>query len=161
LPRIHAIAALLQLGFRVRGTVRSKTRKTEHLLSPSFAPGSLHKIELVEADLLKPETWPAAVAGCDYVLHVASPFFLETPKDPEKELYKPARDGTLNVLRAVAEATPRPRRVVLTSSFASVAYGRKGDAPGHQYTEADWSNPDSGEWRCMGDGCCGRPPPSR
>jgi nucleoside-diphosphate-sugar epimerase len=54
---------------------------------------------------------------------LASPFVLLQPKNAEKELYAPARDGTLNVLRAVAAATPRPKRVVVTSSVASIAYG--------------------------------------
>lgn len=125
------------LGYRVRGTVRSLAKKTAHLAD--LAPGSTHKLELVEADLTKGEGWDAAVAGCTYVLHVASPFLLETPKDVEKELMKPAVEGTLHVLRAVAAASPQPKRVVLTSSMASVAYGRS-DPAGHLYTEADWTN---------------------
>jgi hypothetical protein len=88
-----------------------------------LAPEAAHPIELVEADLLNAGGWPAAVAGCDYVMHVASPFPLEDPKDPEAELYRPAVEGTLNVLRAVSEATTVPRRVVLTSSVAATSYG--------------------------------------
>lgn len=57
------------------------------------------RLELVEADLLKPETWPAAVEGCTYVCHVASPFVFGVSKDEEDTLIKPAVDGTLNVLR--------------------------------------------------------------
>ncbi len=39
----------------------------------------------------------SAIAGCDYVLHVASPFPQGAPKD-ENDLIVPARDGTLRVL---------------------------------------------------------------
>jgi len=65
-------AALLQLGYRVRGTVRSVAKKPEF----SSVVSGPSPFEVVEANLTDPTGWPAAVAGCDYVLHVASPFFL-------------------------------------------------------------------------------------
>ena len=52
--------------------------------------------------------WAEAVAGCTYVLHVASPFPTESPKD-KNELIRPAVDGTLHVLRACHAASPRPK----------------------------------------------------
>jgi nucleoside-diphosphate-sugar epimerase len=55
---------------------------------------------------------------------VASPFPLAAPKNKE-ELIRPAVDGTMHVLRAAAAASPRPRRVVVTSSTASVCYGQE------------------------------------
>ena len=42
-----------------------------------------------------------AVAGCDYLLHVASPFPAGVPAH-EDELIVPARAGTLRVLRAAS-----------------------------------------------------------
>lgn len=109
----HCAQQLLAAGYRVRGTVRSlkDEGKIKHLCN--LCPGSRHSIELVEADLLAADTWPAAVAGCKYVLHLASPFPVSAPKD-EMELIRPAREGSLNVLRAVAAASPMPKRVVLT-----------------------------------------------
>jgi nucleoside-diphosphate-sugar epimerase len=56
-------------------------------------------LELFEADLLKPETLAAAIEGCDYVVHVASPIPVKQPKD-ENLLIRPAVDGTLAVLKA-------------------------------------------------------------
>ena len=102
-------------------------------------PGAVHKLELVEADLLSSAGWEAAVAGCAYVLHVASPFVLDEPKD-EQVLIRPAVEGTLAVLRACAAAQPPPRRVVVTSSVAAVAYGSDKPAS-HVFTEADWTDP--------------------
>lgn len=52
---------------------------------------------------------------------------------------KPAVEGTLRVLRAAAAATPRPRRVVLTSSISSIAYGHPRD-DARVFTEADWTD---------------------
>jgi dihydroflavonol-4-reductase len=84
--------------------------------------------------------WPAAVAGCEYVLHLASPFPASVPKD-ENELIVPAREGALRVLRGARDAGVK--RVVLTSSFAAVGYGhqpREG-----AFTEKDWTNPDGAD----------------
>lgn len=136
----HIVVSLLALGYRVRGTIRSIAKRPAFLADPF--PSSRFKLELVEADLLQPESWPAAVAGCTYVLHVASPYSYNV-KDPE-ELIRPAVEGTLNVLRAVAAcpASEKPHRVVLTSSIASVAYGRPVQ-PEKVFTEADWSDANS------------------
>ena len=85
-------------------------------------------------DLLKDKGWEAAVDGCGYVLHVASPFILEVPSD-ENVLIKPAVDGTLRVLNACSRA--HVKKVVLTSSVAAVAYGHGAEKT---YDESDWSN---------------------
>jgi dihydroflavonol-4-reductase len=89
------------------------------------------------ADLEQDAGWAAAAAGCEYVLHVASPFPWGTPKRAE-ELVVPARDGTLRVLRAARDAGVR--RVVLTSSFAAIGYGQTPRA--RAFDESDWTDPD-------------------
>jgi dihydroflavonol-4-reductase len=129
----HIIASLDALGYRCRATVRQLPTR----------PSSHSNIEYVKADLLVAESWPPAVCGCDFVLHIASPFVLGAA-DVEATIIRPAVDGTLNVLRAVANCpiSKRPRRVVLTSSLSSVAYGRPFE-PGRVFTAADWSDPDS------------------
>ena len=58
------------------------------------------RLSVHAADLTRDDGWDKAVAGCDYVLHVASPFPPVQPKDPE-ELIVPAREGTLRVLGQV------------------------------------------------------------
>jgi nucleoside-diphosphate-sugar epimerase len=78
------------------------------------------RLSFCVADLEQDAGWSAAVAGCDYVLHVASPFPEQIPKR-EEDLIVPARDGALRVLRAARDAGVK--RVVLTSSFAAVGYG--------------------------------------
>ena len=76
------------------------------------------------------------MAGCDFVLHVASPFPPAMPKH-EDELIVPAREGALRVLRAARDA--RVKRVVLTSSFAAIGYGV--NPPQRPFTEEDWTDP--------------------
>ncbi len=130
----HCIADLLAHGHSVRGTVRSLAdpARVAHLRALG---GDL---ELVEADLTDDRGWPAAAAGVDAVLHVASPIPAEPPRD-EDELVRPAVGGTLRVLRASAAAGVR--RVVLTSSIAAINSGYpRGDR--RTRTEADWSDVD-------------------
>ncbi len=79
------------------------------------------------------------MAGCDFVLHVASPIAVGAPKH-EDDLIVPAREGALRVLRAAREAGVK--RVVLTSSFAAIGYGH---APQRQpFDETTWTNTDAG-----------------
>ena len=94
------------------------------------------RLSFVAADLTNDAGWPEAVAGCDYVLHVASPLPERVPKD-ENELIVPAREGTLRVLRASRDAGVK--RVVLTSSFAAIGYGHK--QRNEPFTERDWTDP--------------------
>ncbi len=132
----HCVVALLRGGHRVRTTVRSLSR--ESTVRDLVAAGGVDagdRLTFAEADLMADDGWPEAVAGCDAVLHVASPFPIGVPKDPD-ELIVPARDGALRVLRAAHAAGVR--RVVLTSSFAAIGYGHaRRPTP---FTEEDWTD---------------------
>ena len=123
----HCIAELAAHGYEVRGTVRPSSRD-----QPVEGAGVI-----VRADLGSDEGWAEAVADCDYVLHVASPFPLEDPADPD-EVVRPAVEGTLRVLRASARSGT-VRRVVLTSSMAAIRPPRPLSRP---LTEDDWAVPD-------------------
>jgi nucleoside-diphosphate-sugar epimerase len=136
----HAVADLLKRGFKVRTTVRDPSRRSTLLSMLECAGVSNHEsLDIRVADLGHDEGWADAVAGCEFVLHMASPFPAQPPKD-EQDLIRPARDGTLRVLRS-AQASG-VRRVVMTSSFAAVGYGH---APrsGGVFTESDWTNLDA------------------
>ena len=134
----HCILALLEKGYRVRTTVRSLRREKDvraMLATGGAAADAIAGVSFVEADLTSDAGWSEAVKGCTYVLHVASPFPPGAPKH-EDELIVPAREGALRVLRAAREAGVK--RVVLTSSFAAIGYGKA--QPGHVYDENDWTD---------------------
>ena len=117
----HCILQLLAAGHQVRTTVRDLKREGDvrgMLRVGGADPGE--RLSFIAADLEKDEGWPQAVAGCDYVLHVASPLPPSVPKN-EDELIVPAREGTLRVLRAARDAGVK--RVVVTGSFAAIGYG--------------------------------------
>jgi nucleoside-diphosphate-sugar epimerase len=132
------VIELLRRGYTVRTTVRSLSREDQvrAAVGSELDPGD--RLTVLAADLLNDEGWPEAVAGCDYVLHVASPFPPKQPKDPD-ELIVPAREGTLRVLGASLDAGVK--RVVVTSSVAAIRLG-EGTAA-RPLDEKDWTNPDS------------------
>jgi len=114
----HVCKTLLELGAKVRGTVRSLQNEDRIGFLRNLVENPKHNIELVEADLLKEESWKNAVKGVKYVIHVASPFPLGIPSQPD-DLIKPAVDGTLNVLKACSEEKSI-KRVVVTSSIVAI-----------------------------------------
>lgn len=120
----------------MRGTVRSLSnpKKVQHLRE--LCPGATHELELVEADLNSDHGWDDAVKDCTYILHVASPFPLSSPKD-KNEVIKPAVEGTLFVLQAASRMSVPPKRVIITSSIAAIAYGR--NTEGVKFTDDIWS----------------------
>jgi dihydroflavonol-4-reductase len=134
----HCLVQLLAAGHDVQTTVRNMARENDvrAMLRQGGAGAGADRVTFFAADLNADKGWPEAVAGCDYVLHVASPFPARAPKD-ENELIRPSRDGALRVLRAARDAGVK--RVVLTSSFAAIGYGSKNKAA---FTESDWTNPD-------------------
>ena len=133
----HCILKLLAAGHDVRTTVRSLAREQQvraMLKAGGIEPGD--RLSIAAADLVQDAGWTDAVAGCDYVLHVASPFPAGTPKH-EDELIVPAREGTQRVLRASRDAGVK--RVVLTSSFAAIGYGHAPQST--PFNESDWTDP--------------------
>jgi dihydroflavonol-4-reductase len=130
------VVELLGRGYEVRTTVRDPSREAEVREAVGSQVDAGEKLSVLAADLTRDEGWAEAVAGCDYVLHVASPFPPVQPKDPD-ELIVPAREGTLRVLRAALDANAK--RVVVTSSVAAIAGGAKGPGP---LTEEDWTDLD-------------------
>lgn len=137
----HALLQLLAAGHEVRTTVRDPGREAgvRELLRANGADAG-ERLRFFAADLTSDEGWKEAISGCDFALHVASPFPETLPKH-EDELIVPAREGALRVLRAARDAGVR--RVVLTSSFAAVGYGHpQQQAP---FDETAWTNLDGGD----------------
>ena len=132
------IVELLKRGYDVRTTVRTpaKEASVRKAVASIVHPG--HALSFFIADLTRDEGWDAAVAGCDYVLHVASPLGGDTPRDPNA-LIAPARDGTLRVLRAACSADVE--RVVMTSSTA--ACSPPPASPDSIHDETMWTDPNA------------------
>jgi len=135
----HCILQLLAADHQVRTTVRDLKREPEvreMLMEGGVKDGAGDRLSFFAADLESDAGWREAVAGCDYVLHVASPFPITVPKH-EDELIVPAREGALRVLGASRDA--QVKRVVLTSSFAAIGYGQPEQSK--PFDETNWTNP--------------------
>ncbi len=135
----HSIIQLLNAGHQVRTTLRSLARESDvRAMVRQGGTEAGSRLSFVAADLTKDAGWTDAVSGCEFVLHVASPFPADLPKH-EDELIVPAREGALRVLRAARDAGVK--RVVMTSSFAAIGYGQ--GARSAPFDETNWTNPNA------------------
>jgi nucleoside-diphosphate-sugar epimerase len=133
------IAALLDKGYDVRTTVRDLGK--QDVVRAAVESGATHTdtgtLSFVVADLLADAGWDAAVEGCRFVLHVASPLGL-AGATPE-QMIETARGGSLRVLAAAVRAGVE--RVVMTSAANASSpdsYEEEGVTD-----EALWTNPDA------------------
>lgn len=134
---LHILLQLLQQGYRVRTTLRSLKSK-DKIVATLKANGIdlLDQITFAEAELTNDAGWAEAMAGCTYVLSVASPVFFDVPKD-EQAAIRPAVEGVLRVLKFAREADVK--RVVMTSNFGAVGFSQTDKS--RETTEADWTDP--------------------
>ena len=131
-----AIVELLKRGYSVRTTVRSLDKEPGVRARISSVVEPDDRLSFFVADLTSDAGWDAAVAGCDYVLHIAAPVGVEAPRDPD-ELIVPTRDGALRVLRAACAA--QVERVVLTSAIKACRPPMK--SPDGVFDETVWTDP--------------------
>ena len=138
------VKKLLDDGITVHATVRdpSDQAKVEHL--SSIADKSSADLTLFKADLLDAGSFDEAAANCELIIHTASPFFITNVKNPEETLIRPAKEGTINLLKTVNQSASA-KRVVLTSSVVAV-YGDNVDiemTTDGKFTESDWNETSS------------------
>ncbi len=131
----HIAVQLLNAGYFVRGTMRNLDRQESIFNILRDNVKNTDKLEFVKGELTVPEDWDKVLEGMDYVMHVASPLPFDL-KDDANDLIIPAREGTLNVLRAANKH--KVKRVVLTSSIAAIGLGHK--EKNRTFTEEDWTN---------------------
>lgn len=143
---------LLEAGYNVRGTLRdmSKAESVHDALAAIVGATKAKSVSLVQTDLLKDEGWPEAMSGVSAVMHIATEVVGAEPKDPTVVI-KPAVEGTRRVMQAALDAGVK--RVVMTSSIATVGYGHGHKTGKRTYTDDDWTNLDNMRWKwayCIG-----------
>ena len=131
----HCAAELIKNGYIVRGSLRSFSKIDEVKKGLSKVVDCKGKLEFCVLNLLKDSGWDEAMEGCDYVLHVASPFVIAEPKN-EEEIIQPAIQGTLRALKAAQKAGVK--KVVITSSTVAMA----GDKKINHLTQDSWTDPE-------------------
>src|SRR3954447_11061962 len=103
------IIGLLEQGYHVRTTIRNPSRERDvHAAVESQVPSPQH-LTFHQADLTSDDHWDNVIEGCDYVLHVASPFPPKQPKDHDR---RDRRSSTASATRPTARrsSTAGPAR---------------------------------------------------
>lgn len=130
---LHTAKQLLDQGFHVRGSIRNMKKAQSITNTLKKASADVSELSFIELDLTSDKGWDKAAEGCDYVMHVASPYAAAEPKH-EDEMIKPAVDGSLRALRAAKKAGVK--RVVLTSSAMTMMATMKSGTIG----PSDWAD---------------------
>ncbi len=133
----HTAIQLLNKGYEVIGTIRNLNRADDINKVISHHSSNTDNLIIVEANLLNENIWVKLTKDIDYVMHIASPFPRTLPKNDE-ELVIPAKQGTLNVLRAASKNGVK--RIVITSSSTAVLYGKEKNKRDGIYTEEEWTD---------------------
>ncbi|MEN0050276.1 MAG: aldehyde reductase [Bacteroidota bacterium] len=133
----HTTIQLLEKSYEVVGTLRDINRAESIKSVIGKHTKNIQQLSFVEADLNNNEIWREIIKGVDYVMHIASPFPRVLPKD-EADLIRPAKEGTLHILKAAA--ANGVKRVVLTSSTGAIVYGKSKDHRSGIYNEKDWTD---------------------
>ncbi|KAF4288136.1 hypothetical protein KXW98_002441 [Aspergillus fumigatus] len=132
----HVVDSLLDRGITVRGATRSLSKGEQ---MRAARPDHASRLEFVQIeDFSKLGGFDHVMEGVDAVIHVASPFTYNTTNN-EQELILPAINGVKSILAASAKPGSTVKRVVLTSSFASVIDISKNPGPDFTYTGAHWN----------------------
>jgi dihydroflavonol-4-reductase len=109
----HVARALAARGGELRLLVRSSSR-IDNIADL--------RAEIATGDLREPESLKKAMAGCDFVFHVAADYRLWV-RDPE-QMYRSNVEGTRAIIRAAQESGVQ--RVIYTSSVATMGFTREG-----------------------------------
>ncbi|WP_405207680.1 SDR family oxidoreductase [Aquimarina sp. LLG6339-5] len=133
----HTAIQLLNKGYEVIGTLRSMDRAKEIKEVIEKKTPNIDKLSFAEADLLDKDVWYDLVSEVQDVLHIASPFPRELPKN-EDDLIIPAKSGTLHILKAAS--MHGLRRVVLTSSSGAIIYGKDKSNRKGVFDENNWTD---------------------
>jgi dihydroflavonol-4-reductase len=131
---LHCIDQLLKQGYAVNGSIRSPKRKEEVFQALQKNNTSTEHLNLFTFNLTDDEGWDEGIAGCDYLLHVASPISIST-KD-EEFFVGPAVAGVNRAMKFAQKHNVK--KVVLTSSVAAIF---ETTVLKQYYDESDWSDP--------------------
>lgn len=133
----HTAIQLLNKGYEVVGTLRSKDRISSIRKVIAKHTTNVGNLTFEVANLNDSKIWSELTKNIDYVQHIASPFPRELPKN-ENDLIVPAKQGTLEILKAGAENNVK--RVVMVSSSAAVLYGKTKSELNKVFNENDWTD---------------------
>lgn len=133
----HTAIQLLEKDYQVIGSLRDLSRAKSIKDVIHTHTSKIDNLSFVEADLNDENIWQLIIKDVDYVQHIPSPFPTNLPKK-EDDLILPAKNGVLNVLKAASQNGVE--RVVVTSSAASIVYGKEKNKRSGRFDETTWTD---------------------
>lgn len=130
----HIINLLLQSDYQVIGTVRSLKNKQSYSHLYSLQPSKNDNLSFREANLNQ-ENWDETLKDCDFVMHTASPFPLQSPKK-DSDIVDPVLKGVRGIVSSALKN--KVKKIIYTSSLLTVFGGRNDKT---DFSEDDWANP--------------------
>ncbi|RLV91706.1 putative NADPH-dependent methylglyoxal reductase GRP2 [Spathaspora sp. JA1] len=133
----HIVKQLLAKGYTVIGSVRSEAKGKE---LAKLVQNDQFSYEIV-ASLTEEGAFDEVLKKHPEVtvfLHTASPFSFSV-EDVERDLLNPAKDGTINALKAIKQYGPQIKKVVITASAVAIFGFGPHFEPSKVYTEKDWN----------------------
>ncbi|KAF8687193.1 hypothetical protein HU200_042860 [Digitaria exilis] len=140
------VKKLLEKGYTVHATLRSTGDEEKAGLLRRLVPGAADRLRLFDADLFDAATFAPAIAGCQFVFLLATPFGLEAAGSKYKSTAEAVVDAVRAILRQCVESKT-VKRVIHTASV-SAASPLKDDGSGAGYkdfiSESCWTSLDVG-----------------
>ncbi|TKW22078.1 hypothetical protein SEVIR_4G205300v4 [Setaria viridis] len=125
---------LLKKGYIVHATLRNTGDEEKAGLLRRLVPGAAERLRLFEADLFDAATFAPAIAGCQFVFLVATPYGLEAASSKYKSTAEAAVDAVRAILRQ-CEESKTVRRVIHTASLAAASPLKEPDAGAGAYKD--------------------------
>jgi dihydroflavonol-4-reductase len=125
--KIFVTGATGFLGSHVARVLADEGADLRLLVRPNARTDNIEglRAERVTGDLLDPDSLKKAMAGCEFVFHVAADYRLWTPAAKDVDvMYRSNVEGTKAIIRAAQESGVR--RVVYTSSVATMGFTGNG-----------------------------------
>ncbi|WVZ79165.1 hypothetical protein U9M48_026776 [Paspalum notatum var. saurae] len=114
------VRKLLQKGYTVHATLRNTGDDEKAGLLRRLVPGAADRLRLFDADLFDAATFAPAIAGCQFVFLLATPFGLEGAGSKYKSTAEATVDAARAILRQCEEAKT-VRRVIHTASISTAS----------------------------------------
>lgn len=140
----HIIKQLQDEGYQVRATVASLSQEEEKVKALSeLCPEAKFKVEVVEVDPAKPETWEQAMKDIQYLIYTIKPEAAKAPAGEGEAPIQPAVEAIQAAFKAGVESKT-VKRILLTSSYQAITAAPA--APSDKvFTEADWTDAETAE----------------
>ncbi|KAG8363389.1 hypothetical protein BUALT_Bualt19G0017300 [Buddleja alternifolia] len=129
------VMKLLNHGYSVNTTIRSD----KDMSFLKNIPGASERLNIFKADLNQPDSFQPAIQGCNGVFLVAHPMEPDASQSQET-ITENSINSTLAILQACIDSK-MVKRVVYTSSVASVMFGNK-NSSSNVVDESSWSDID-------------------